>query len=410
MTMTEAKPNKAKILDQYAKYVIGCYTKQPVVFTRGKDVWLWDDSGKKYLDYFSGWAVSSLGHCHPRISGAIRAQADRMIHVPNNFFHAGQGALAEAIIRRAFPGKVFFCNSGAEAVEAAIKLARAYGFASKRTEIVTMFRSFHGRTMGAMSATGQLKYQKGVLPLLGGFKMVSLNDMASLKKAINPKTIAVMLEPVQGEGGVNIAETAYLKELRRICDQRDILLIADEVQTGFGRTGEWFGFKHSGVVPDIMTLAKSLGGGFPVGALVAGRKVQDVFKPGMHASTFGGSPLACAAALAAVDAIEKENILPRVRKMGAYLLKGLSRLKDKYPTLVSDVRGRGLLVAMELRVPAKPIYDFCFKEAILINVTQDLVVRLAPPLTVKTAETDRLLAALDRALAQMAQGAIKHRE
>jgi acetylornithine aminotransferase/acetylornithine/N-succinyldiaminopimelate aminotransferase len=408
--MTEAKPNKAKILDQYAKYVIGCYTKQPVVFTRGKDVWLWDDSGKKYLDYFSGWAVSSLGHCHPRISGAIRAQADRMIHVPNNFFHAGQGALAEAIIRRAFPGKVFFCNSGAEAVEAAIKLARAYGFASKRTEIVTMFRSFHGRTMGAMSATGQLKYQKGVLPLLGGFKMVSLNDMASLKKAINPKTIAVMLEPVQGEGGVNIAETAYLKELRRICDQRDILLIADEVQTGFGRTGEWFGFKHSGVVPDIMTLAKSLGGGFPVGALVAGRKVQDVFKPGMHASTFGGSPLACAAALAAVDAIEKENILPRVRKMGAYLLKGLSRLKDKYPTLVSDVRGRGLLVAMELRVPAKPIYDFCFKEAILINVTQDLVVRLAPPLTVKTAETDRLLAALDRALAQMAQGAIKHRE
>lgn len=394
-----------KIIAQYDRSVIGCYTKQKVVFTRGKDVWLWDSEGRKFLDYFSGWAVSGLGHCHPRVTRAIQKQAAQMIHLPNNFYHAGQGALAEAIVKRAFPGKVFFCNSGAEAVEAAIKLARAYGFASGRTEIITMFRSFHGRTMGAMSATGQVKYQKGVLPLLGGFKMVPLNDLALLKEAITPQTIAVMIEPVQGEGGVNIAEQGYMNELQKICREKDILYIADEVQTGFGRTGEWFGFKHTGVVPDIMTLAKSLGGGFPIGALVAGAKVQDVFKPGMHASTFGGAPLACAAALAVVEAVEKEKILPHTRKMGAYLLKGLGRLKAKYPQLVADVRGKGLLVAMELKVPAKPVYDFCFKEAILINVTQDLVVRLAPPLTVKTAETDRLLAALDRALAQLAQGA-----
>lgn len=394
-----------KIIDQYAKYVVGCYTKQPIVFTHGKDVWLWDSSGRKFLDYFSGWAVSGLGHCHPVVAKAIQKQAGRMIHLPNNFYHAGQGALAEAIVKRAFPGKVFFCNSGAEAVEGAIKLARAYGFATGRTEIITMFQSFHGRTMGAMSATGQAKYQKGVLPLLGGFKMVPLNDLALLKKAITAKTIAVMIEPVQGEGGVNIAGQAYMEELRRICKARDILYIADEVQTGFGRTGEWFGFQHTGVVPDIMTLAKSLGGGFPIGALVAGTKVQDVFKPGMHASTFGGSPIACAAALGVVEAIEKEKILANCRKMGAYLVKGLSKLKAKYPKLVADVRGKGLLAAMELTQPGKPIYDFCFKEAILINVTQERVVRLAPPLTVKTAETDRLLATLDRALAQMAQSA-----
>ncbi len=399
--------NASKIIDQYSQYVVGCYTKQPVVFTHGKDVWLWDSNGRKFLDYFSGWAVSGLGHCHPIVSKAIQKQAGEMIHLPNNFYHAGQGALAEAIVKRAFPGKVFFCNSGAEAVEGAIKLARAYGFASKRTEIITMFRSFHGRTMGAMSATGQVKYQKGVRPLLGGFKMVPLNDLELLKKAITKKTIAIMLEPVQGEGGVNIASDEYLRFIDKLRRERDILYIADEVQTGFGRTGEWFGFQHTGIVPDIMTLAKSLGGGFPIGALVAGKKVQDVFKPGMHASTFGGSPIACAAALGVVEAIEKEKILPHARKMGTYLVKGLARLKAKYPALVKDVRGKGLLAAMELTVPGKPVYDFCFKEAILINVTQDSVVRLAPPLTVKTAESDRLLATLDRALAQLAasQGA-----
>jgi acetylornithine/N-succinyldiaminopimelate aminotransferase len=391
-----------KIIKQYADFVVGCYTKQPIVFTRGKDVWLWDSNGRKFLDYFSGWAVSGLGHCHPKVSGAIAKQAGQLIHLPNNFYHQGQGELAAAIVKRSFPGKVFFCNSGAEAVEGAIKLARAYGFATNRTEIITMFRSFHGRTMGAMSATGQLKYQKGVLPLLGGFKMVPLNDLALLKKAITSKTIAIMIEPVQGEGGVNIASQAYMNEVRKICKAKDILYIADEVQTGFGRTGEWFGFKHTGVVPDIMTLAKSLGSGFPIGALVCGRKVQDTFKPGMHASTFGGSPIACAAALGVVEAIESEKILPHTRKMGAYLLKGLERLKAMYPKLVSDVRGKGLLVAMELTEPGKPVYDFCFQEAILINVTQDRIVRLAPPLTVKAAETDRLLATLDRALARLA--------
>lgn len=393
--------NASQVIDRYSRYVVGCYTKQPVVFTHGKDVWLWDSNGRKFLDYFSGWAVSGLGHCHPIVSKAIQRQAGEMIHLPNNFYHAGQGRLAEAIVKRAFPGKVFFCNSGAEAVEGAIKLARAYGYATKRTEIITMFRSFHGRTMGAMSATGQAKYQKGVRPLLGGFKMVPLNDLALLKKAITAKTIAVMLEPVQGEGGVNIASQEYMSALQKICRERDILYIADEVQTGFGRTGEWFGFKHTGVIPDIMTLAKSLGGGFPIGALVAGRKVQDVFKPGMHASTFGGSPIACAAALGVVEAIEKEKILPNTRRMGAYLLRGLERLKAKYPKLISDARGKGLLAAIELTVPGKPVYDFCFKEAILINVTQERIVRLAPPLTVKTAETDRLLATLDRALAQL---------
>jgi len=384
------------VIADYEKYVIPCYKKVPVVYERGRGTVLWDDKGRRYLDFFSGWAVSGLGHSHPGIVRAVARQASRLMHVPNNYYHAGHARLAGQIIRRAFPGKVFFCNSGAEAVEGAIKLARTRGY-PKRTEIVTMHRSFHGRTIGAMSATGQAKFHKGIKPLLGGFKMVPFNDTALLKKAVTTKTAAVLLELVQGEGGVNVADRAYVRELRKICDRTGALMIADEVQTGMGRTGEIFCFKHYGIKPDVMLLAKSLGGGFPIGALVASSKVADVLKAGTHASTFGGSPIACAAGLAVFEVMRKEKVLMNVRRMSRRLFAGLQELKSRHP-VVREVRGLGLLAAMELGEPAGAVYDYCLKRGVLINVTQERVLRLAPPLNVRAQDVDRTVGVMDGAL------------
>ncbi|MBF0254178.1 MAG: aspartate aminotransferase family protein [Candidatus Omnitrophica bacterium] len=388
-----------RVINDYERYVIPCYRKLPVVFTRGRGSWLWDDTGRKYLDFFSGWAVSSLGHAHPRVAKAIARQAARLIHIPNNYYHEGHASLARTLVQNSFEGKVFFCNSGAEAIEGAIKLARAYGN-PRRNEIITMQRSFHGRTMGALSATGQMKFHKKIRPVLGGFKMIPLNDYATFQKAAGPRTVAVLLELIQGEGGINAAEVDYVKKLRRYCNEHDMLLMVDEVQTGVGRTGKMFGFQHYGITPDVMLLAKGLGSGFPIGAMVASKRVADVLGPGTHASTFGGSPIACAAAMAVFETLKKDKVLAHVRRQGAKLFAELRRLQKAHP-MIREVRGRGLMAGFELDRDAKPIFDHCLKNGVLVNVTQERVVRLSPSLLVSETEIRRAVDALDAALNQM---------
>jgi acetylornithine/succinyldiaminopimelate/putrescine aminotransferase len=305
--------------------------------------------------------------------------------------------LAAEVIRHGFPGKVFFCNSGAEANEAAFKLVRKLGNPS-RNEIITMDRSFHGRTLGAIAATGQPKFRDGFEPNVEGFKSVPFNDFAALEKAVTPKTIAIMLEPIQGEGGVRVADKTYMTQIRRLCNDRKIYLILDEVQTSMGRTGKMYCYKHYGIEPDVMTLAKSLGGGFPIGAMVAKKEIADTLQPGMHATTFGGSPLACAAALATYEAIDKEKLLNNAVIMGAHLFKKLNELKRKY-AIIKEVRGMALMVGIELSVEGKVVYEECLKKKLLINCTQGNVLRLMPPLVVKEKEIDRAVQILEGVLA-----------
>lgn len=386
-----------KTIRLYYDYVVPCYTKTPLVLERGKGTRVWDAQGEEYLDFFPGWAVSGIGHCHRRVVEAVKRQAERLIHVSNNYYHELQGLLAEEIIRHSFPGKVFFCNSGAEANEAAFKLVRKLGNPS-RYEIITMERSFHGRTLAAIAATGQPKYQEGFEPLAEGFKTVPFNDLEALQAAITPQTIAIMLEPIQGEGGVRVADNQYLLAVRRLCNDRKIYLIFDEVQTGMGRTGRMFCYKNFGLEPDIMTLAKSLGGGFPIGAMVAKKEIADTLQPGMHATTFGGSPLACAAALATFEAIEKEKLISNTVIAGSYLFKKLNELKKKH-AIIREVRGMGLMAGVELSVDGREIYEECLKKRLLINCTQGNVLRLMPPLVVKEKEISRAIQVLDEVLA-----------
>ncbi len=380
----------------YYDYVIPCYNKTPLVLQRGDGIRVWDAHGEEYLDFFPGWAVSGVGHCHKRVVEAIKRQAERLIHVSNNYYHELQGVLAEEIIRHSFPGKVFFCNSGAEANEAAFKLARKFGH-SEKYEIITMERSFHGRTLAAIAATGQPKFREGFEPVTPGFVTVPFNDFAALEKAITPKTAAIMFEPIQGEGGIRVADQQYLSSVRRLCNDKKILLILDEVQTGMGRTGRMFCYKNFGVEPDIMTLAKSLGGGFPIGAMIAKKEISDLLQPGSHATTFGGSPLACAASLAVFEAIEKEKLLSNVVITSSHLFKKLNELKRKH-SLIKDVRGMGLMVGAELKIEGKGVYEECLKRRLLINCTQGNVLRLMPPLVVKEKEIDRAVEILDEVL------------
>ncbi|HXV19097.1 MAG TPA: aspartate aminotransferase family protein [Candidatus Omnitrophota bacterium] len=385
-----------KTIRLYYDYVVPCYNKTPLVLERGRGTRLWDVHGNEYLDFFPGWAVSGIGHCHRRVTEAIKRQADQLIHVSNNYYHDQQGLLAEQVIRHSFPGKVFFCNSGAEANEAAFKLVRKYGNPQKN-EIITMDRSFHGRTLAAVTATGQAKYHEGFEPLPEGFKTVPFNDFEALEKALTPKTAAIMLEPIQGEGGIRVANQAYLSQVRRLCSDKNILLIFDEVQTGMGRTGRMFAYKNFGIEPDIMTLAKSLGGGFPIGAMVVKKEYADILQPGMHATTFGGSPLACAAALAVFEAIEKEKLLSNTVIQSSHLFKRLNELKRKHP-MIREVRGMGLMVGVELTIDGKSIYEECLKQRLLINCTQTNVLRLMPPLIVKDKEIDRAVQILDEVM------------
>lgn len=385
-----------KTIRLYYDYVVPCYNKTPLVLERGKGVRVWDAQGGEYLDFFPGWAVSGIGHCHKRVTEAIRRQAEQLIHVSNNYYHELQGLLAEQVIRHSFPGKVFFCNSGAEANEAAFKLARLFGNPS-RNRIITMERSFHGRTLAAIAATGQKKFQEGFEPLIEGFVNVPFNDLAAVEKVLTADTVGVCLEPIQGEGGVRVADHAFLSGLRRLCNDKKMLLIFDEVQTGMGRTGKMFAYKNFGVEPDIMTLAKSLGGGFPIGAMVARKEIADILQPGTHATTFGGSPLACAAALAVFEAIDKERLLANAVVTGEYLMRKLNGLKARH-SVIRQVRGMGLMVGVELETDGAEVYEQCLKNKLLINCTQRNVLRVMPPLIVKEREIDRAVQILDLAL------------
>ncbi len=357
---------------------------------RGEGSWVWDAEGKKYLDLFPGWGVSSLGHCPPRVTAAVREQAGRLLHMPNNFFNELQGRLARVIIENSFPGKVFFGNSGAEANEGAIKLARRFGEPEGRFEIITMQSSFHGRTLAAVTATGQEKYHSGFGPLIPGFRYVRLNETAELEEALNERTVAVMLELIQGEGGVRPARPDFAREVREICERENLLMIVDEVQTGMGRTGKYFAFQKYGVTPDVMTLAKALGGGLPIGAMVVSERFADVLTPGTHASTFGGSPLVCAAALAVFRAMEEEGVMENVARMGEYLRGRLEGLRDEFPA-VKEVRGMGLMLGMECDRECKPLVDLCLERGLIVNCTAGNVLRVMPALNVTQDEINQAL-------------------
>ena len=385
------------IIDKYKKFIMPTYIQTDVVLARGKGAKVWDTEGREYLDFFPGWAVSGLGHCHKRVVSAIKKQAGRMIHVSNNYYNELQPELAEKIISNSYEGKVFFANSGAEANECAIKLARKYGNPSKRYEIITMEKSFHGRTIATLSATGQDKVKQGFEPLLEGFVTVPFNDINAVEAAITHKTVAIMLEPIQGEGGINVADKSYIKALRKLCDERDMLLIFDEIQTGMGRTGEMFCYKHYGVQPDVMTLAKSLGGGVPIGAAIAARRVADTLTPSSHASTFGGSPIVCAAAIAVFEAIEKEKLLHNAQLMGEYLKTKLKELKKDFSFIV-NVKGMALMLGVELSIDGTKIFEECFRRKLLINCTQGKILRIMPPLIVTKKEIKKAVDILREAM------------
>ncbi len=386
----------SEIFETYKDYIMPTYTKTPLVFVKGKGSYLWDIHAKKYLDFFPGWGVNNLGHCHPKVMQAVRDQVSKLIFVANNYYHLPQAKLAKEIVYWSYPAKVFFCNSGAEANEAAIKFSRKSG-QGERYEIITFEDSFHGRTLGALAATGQKKYQQGFAPLPQGFKTVKFNDLEEVKKAISVKTIAIMLELIQGEGGINVAKADFVLNLRKICDENKLLLIIDEVQTGMARTGKMFCYQHYGITPDIMTLAKALGGGLPIGAMVVKKEISDILGLGTHASTFGGGPVVCKASLAVFKAIQDEKLLANVKKEGEYLFLKLKELKDKY-SVIKEVRGLGLMAGAELEKEGKTIVEKCAEKGLLINCTHEKVLRLMPALNVTKKEIDKALSILDGAL------------
>ena len=379
------------------QYIANTYARYPILLVRGKGTRVWDLEGEEYLDFVSGLAVCNLGHCHPKVVKAIQDQAEKLIHVSNFYYIEPQIQLASLLCKHSFADKVFFCNSGAEANEGAMKLARKYAkekISKDRHEIITMERSFHGRTLATLTATGQEKFHKGYEPLMPGFKYVPFNDIRAVKNAMDSKTCAVMLEPIQGEGGVNCPSEGYLKALREICDEKGLLLIFDEVQVGMGRTGKLFAYEHDGVEPDMLTLAKSLAGGVPIGALIIKKGIADSFKPGDHASTFGGNPLATAAGVAALTAILEEGMLENCQKMGDYFISKLEEIKGKFP-FVKEVRGKGLILGMELKIDGSSIVNEMLKKKILINCTMGNVLRFLPPLIVTKEEIDRVIKTLE---------------
>ena len=385
------------VIRQYGRYVMDTYVRSPLVLVKGKGSRVWDLDGQEYLDLFPGWGVGGVGHCHPWVMKALRGQSTRLLHVPNNYYHPAQAKLAKKLVEASFDGVVFFANSGAEMVESAIKLVRRWGHADGRHEIIVMERSFHGRTMGALSATGQPKHQEGFEPLLPGFVRVPFDDAEALRQAISPKTVAILLEPIQGEGGIHIASAAFLRTVRELADKQRLLVIYDEIQTGMGRTGKLFAYQQTGVEPDLLLLAKTLGGGAPIGALIAKRHLAKVLTPGTHASTFGGSPLVCAAALAVLEVIEKQKLTARAAQFGELIVKRLQRLQARCP-IMTEVRGAGLMIGIELSVDGRPVVEACRAKQLLINCTQGTVLRLLPALTITRAQLDRALAILEEVL------------
>lgn len=382
------------------------YKRQPLVLAKGKGAWVWDANGKKYLDFFSGLAVNNIGHCHPSVIKAVTSQIKKLIHTSNLYYTIPQIECAEKLIKRTFQGKVFFCNSGAEANECALKLARRWGHRAKgkeqrakgRFEMISFNNSFHGRTMGTISLTGQKKYQIGFDPFLPKVVFAEFNHLNSVKKLISKNTCAVFVEPIQGEGGIQVATKEFLFGLREICSKNKILLVFDEVQCGLGRTGKLFCYEHAGIQPDVLTVAKGLGGGLPIGAAVAKNPVAALFERGDHASTFGGNPVICSAALEVLKILD-ERLLDDVTEKGMFLTTQLQELQAKYPGAIQDVRGMGLMVGCELKVPGNALVDYCRKKKnILFNCTHEKVIRFLPPLTVSFHEIKCALAGFEEAL------------
>lgn len=386
-------------IELFDRYVIGNYARLPRVMLKGEGCYLYDAEGNQILDMFPGWAVSGLGHCHPNVVEAVRRQAGELIHIDNTFYNEPQGRLAMLLSERAFGGKCFFCNSGAEANEAALKLARIHTPAEKY-KFITAEGGFHGRTYGAISATAQPKYHRGLLPLLPGFVYVPFNDIEALRKAFTDEVAAVLVEPIQGEGGINVATSQYLQTIRELCDRHGALMILDEVQTGIGRTGKWFAYQHYDIEPDIITMAKALGGGLAIGAMTARPDVAASLVPGTHASTFGGNPLACAAAIAVIETIEKDNLLEHADSLGQYTQQRLLELHQRHP-VIQSVRGKGLMIGVQLDRPGGPIVDLCLQKGLRINCTHDTVLRFMPPMVAKNEHIDKAIAILDQALTEL---------
>jgi acetylornithine aminotransferase len=393
----ENHSGKEDTITQADRYMFRTYSRFPITLVRGEGCRVWDEDGNQYLDFVGGIAVCALGHSSPVVASAIYDQAKKLVHVSNLYYTRPQVELARFLVENSFADRAFFCNSGAEANEAAIKLARRWAndkFGSRRNTIISMVGSFHGRTMATLSATGQKKIQKGYDPLLGGFSFVPFNDFSALVQAIDESVCAVLLEPIQGEGGVVCPDPDYLKNVRQLCDERDILLIFDEVQVGMGRTGKLFAYEHYGIRPDIMTLAKALGNGLPIGTMLATEDLSGAFGPGSHATTFGGTPLITAVSLQVIKSLVEDGWIEHCRNVGAYFKKRLEDLSQQYDFII-DVRGLGLILGMELQVPGGPFVDACLKKGFLINCAQENVLRFLPPLIVGKEEIDRLIDTLD---------------
>ena len=391
---------KIDIINRADKVIAKTYNRFPIVITKGKGCTVWDSEGRAYTDFVAGIAVCNLGHAHPGVSKALSDQANTLFHVSNLYYTVPQVELASWLVDNSFADRVFFCNSGAEANEAAIKLVRKY-FNDKgdlqRNRIIAAEKSFHGRTMAALSATGQDKIKQGFDPLLEGFDFVPFNDIDALKSKIGPFTCAVIIEPVQGEGGVRCPDAKYLKDVRRLCDETGALLIFDEIQTGMGRTGKLFAYEHFGIEPDIMTLAKALANGMPIGAMLAREHIAAAFVPGSHGSTFGGTPVITAASLEVVRTLVRERVIDHCLQIGAYFKERLLWLKDRHDS-VTDVRGIGLLLGIKLKTDGEPVVKKCMEKGFLINCIQGNILRFIPPLIIEKDEIDSLIICLDEIL------------
>lgn len=394
--------NKQDVFAIEKAHYMPVFARYPMVISHGEGAYVTDTDGNRYLDFFAGIAVNALGHNHPNLVKAVAEQAAKVIHCSNLYYTEVQVELIEKLARLSGLDKVFLANSGAEANEGALKLARKYGktIAEDKYEIITANHCFHGRTLMTLTATAQPKYQAGYEPLPQGFIYIDYNDIAALEAAISDKTCAVVLEPIQGEGGVNVPADDYLSKVRALCDKHEALLIFDEVQTGVGRTGKMFAYEHFGVRPDIVTMAKGLAGGVPIGAFIASDKVASVFHPGDHGSTFGGNPLACAAANAVIDTIEQDDLLTNVAEVGAYLMDKIAQLGAKYPAIIRSVRGKGFMVGIELTREGRGIVEACLDKKLIINCTAGNVLRLVPSLTIGKQEVDTMIQILDEVLSE----------
>lgn len=391
----------AEIKKMATKYIINTYGERQLALVRGKGCYVWDADGRKYLDFLGGLAVNGLGHCHPKVVEAIQEQADKLLHVSNLYYIEPQAKLAKLLIDNSTMEQCFFCNSGAEANEAAIKLARKYTkekIDSNRSSIITMENSFHGRTLATITATAQPKYHKGFEPMMPGFEYVPFDDLEAVKNAIDDGTCAILVEPIQSEGGVNVPSPGYLEGLRDLCDENNLLLIFDEVQTAMGRLGKFFGYQSYDVEPDILTMAKSLGGGVPIGAMLTKQHIAESLGPGTHAATFGGNPLVCAAAIAAVTTVIEENLPENAAKMSEYFMGKLLDLKGKFPEKIEGVRGRGLIIGLVLAIDGKPVASKCIDNGLLTICTMDHVLRFLPPLIINEKHIDEAVEIVEKVL------------